>query len=86
MSVDPANPKKIYAGSEHSGFSIPRTAARAGSAPNRNTPKMMLFSALALDGGVHGRNHPVGGVSQQERQVGRIGRRAHPQRWREFPA
>ena len=52
MSVDPANPQKIYAGSEHSGLFYTDNGGARWKRAEPNTPKMMLFSALALDGGV----------------------------------
>ena len=52
MSVDPANPEKIYAGSEHSGLFYTDNAGARWKRAEPNTPKMMLFSALALNGGV----------------------------------
>ena len=52
MSVDPENPQKIYAGSEHSGLFYTETAGKNWRRAEPNPPKMMLFSALALNGGV----------------------------------
>jgi photosystem II stability/assembly factor-like uncharacterized protein len=52
MSVDPANPEKIYAGSEHSGLFYTDNGGANWKRAEPNTPKMMLFSALALNGGV----------------------------------
>jgi photosystem II stability/assembly factor-like uncharacterized protein len=52
MSVDPANPQKIYAGSEHSGLFYSENGGARWKRAEPNTPKMMLFSALALNGGV----------------------------------
>jgi hypothetical protein len=52
MSVDPDNPEKIYAGSEHSGLFYTENGGRNWKRSEPNTPKMMLFSALALNGGV----------------------------------
>ena len=52
MSVDPQNPEKIYAGSEHSGLFYTENGGARWKRAEPNTPKMMLFSALALDGGV----------------------------------
>jgi photosystem II stability/assembly factor-like uncharacterized protein len=49
MSVDPANPQKIYAGSEHSGLFYTENGGVRWKRAEPNTPKMMLFSALALD-------------------------------------
>ena len=52
MSVDPDSPHKIYAGSEHSGLFYTENAGNNWKRSEPNTPKMMLFSALALNGGV----------------------------------
>ena len=52
MSVDPDNPQKIYAGSEHSGLFYTENAGARWRRAEPNTPRMMLFSALALNGGV----------------------------------
>ena len=52
MSVDPADPQRIYAGSEHSGLFYSENGGAGWKRAEPNTPKMMLFSALALDGGV----------------------------------
>jgi photosystem II stability/assembly factor-like uncharacterized protein len=52
MSVDPENPLKIYAGTEHSGLFYTDNAGASWTRANPNVPKMMLFAALALNGGV----------------------------------
>ena len=52
MSVDPANSQKIYAGSEHSGLFYTENGGARWQRCEPNTPKMMLFSALALNDGV----------------------------------
>jgi len=52
MSVDPDNPQKIYAGSEHSGLFYTENGGARWKRSDPNTPKMMLFSALALNGGI----------------------------------
>lgn len=52
MSVDPEDPKKIYVGTEHSGLFYTRDGGAHWHRAEPNTPKMMLFSALALNGGV----------------------------------
>jgi photosystem II stability/assembly factor-like uncharacterized protein len=52
MSVDPDNPQKIYAGSEHSGLFYTDNGGARWKRAEPNTPKMMLFSALALNDGV----------------------------------
>ncbi len=52
MSVDPDHPQKIYAGSEHSGLFFTENAGKNWQRAQPNTPRMMLFSALALNGSV----------------------------------
>jgi len=52
MSVDPDNPQKIYAGSEHSGLFYTENGGARWRRAEPNTPRMMLFSALALNGSV----------------------------------
>jgi photosystem II stability/assembly factor-like uncharacterized protein len=52
MSVDPENPQKIYAGTEHSGLFYTNNAGARWMRANPNVPKMMLFAALALNGAV----------------------------------
>jgi photosystem II stability/assembly factor-like uncharacterized protein len=52
MSVDREDPKTIYAGTEHSGLFYTRDGGAHWHRAEPNTPKMMLFSALALNGGV----------------------------------
>ena len=52
MSVDVSDPQKIYAGSEHSGLFYTENGGARWKRAEPNTPKMMLFSALALDGDV----------------------------------
>ena len=52
MSVDPENPQKIYVGTEHSGLFYTDSAGARWMRANPNVPKMMLFAALALNGGV----------------------------------
>jgi photosystem II stability/assembly factor-like uncharacterized protein len=52
MSVDPENPQKIYAGTEHSGLFYTDNGGASWNRANPNVPKMMLFAALALNGGV----------------------------------
>jgi photosystem II stability/assembly factor-like uncharacterized protein len=52
LAVDPDNPQKIYVGSEHSGLFYTENAGARWKRAEPNTPKMMLFSALALNGGV----------------------------------
>ncbi len=52
MSVDPDDPQKIYAGSEHSGLFYTENGGARWRRAEPNTPRMMLFSALALNGGV----------------------------------
>jgi len=52
MSVDPQDPKTVYAGTEHSGLFYTKNAGARWHRAEPNTPKMMLFSVLALNGGV----------------------------------
>jgi photosystem II stability/assembly factor-like uncharacterized protein len=52
MSVDPENPQRIYAGTEHSGRFYTDNAGASWNRANPNVPKMMLFAVLALNGGV----------------------------------
>ncbi len=52
MSVDPQNPQIIYAGTEHSGLFYTRDGGARWLRADPNVPKMMLYSALALNGGV----------------------------------
>ena len=52
LSVDPDNPQKIYAGSEHSGLFYTENGGARWKRAEPNTPRMMLFSALAMNGGV----------------------------------
>jgi photosystem II stability/assembly factor-like uncharacterized protein len=48
LSVDPAKPELIYAGSEHSGLFFTTDGGAHWQRANPNVPKMMLFSVLAL--------------------------------------
>ena len=64
MSVDPDNPEKIYAGSEHSGLFYTENAGKAWKRAEPNTPKMMLFSALRFKRRRDGGHNPIGGLSQ----------------------
>jgi photosystem II stability/assembly factor-like uncharacterized protein len=52
MSVDEEDPKTIYAGTEHSGLFYTKDAGAHWHRAEPNTPKMMLYSTLALNGGV----------------------------------
>jgi photosystem II stability/assembly factor-like uncharacterized protein len=52
MSVDPENPQKIYAGTEHSGLFYTDDAGASWNRAQPNVPKMMLFAILALNGRV----------------------------------
>ncbi|HEU4343371.1 MAG TPA: hypothetical protein VFU31_17625 [Candidatus Binatia bacterium] len=52
LSVDPENPQKIYAGTEHSGLFYTTDGGAHWLRANPNVPKMMLFSVLALPGTV----------------------------------
>jgi hypothetical protein len=50
LSVDPENPKLIYAGTEHSGLFYTNDAGAHWLRANPNVPKMMLFCVLARPG------------------------------------
>lgn len=52
LSVDPQEPRLVYAGSEHSGLFFTTDGGSHWMRPNPNVPKMMLFSVLALPGTV----------------------------------
>jgi photosystem II stability/assembly factor-like uncharacterized protein len=52
MSVDPQNSKIIYAGTEHSGLFYTTNGGARWLRADPNVPKMMLYAALAYDGGV----------------------------------
>ncbi|HWO43899.1 MAG TPA: hypothetical protein VNO43_19075 [Candidatus Eisenbacteria bacterium] len=52
LAVDPEHPEWIYAGTEHSGLFLTKNAGALWMRANPNTPRMMLFSVLALDGHV----------------------------------
>ena len=52
MSVDPDDPQKIYAGTEHSGLFYTKDAGAHWQRADPQVPKMFLYSALALNGGV----------------------------------
>ena len=52
MSVDPEDPKKIFAGTEHSGLFYTEDAGKHWHRADPQVPKMFLYSALALQGGV----------------------------------
>jgi len=52
LAVDPENPELIYAGTEHSGLFYSKDAGSHWLRADPNVPRMMLFSALALNGGV----------------------------------
>jgi len=52
LTVDLEHPQWIYAGTEHSGLFLTRNAGACWMRANPNTPRMMLFSVLALDGHV----------------------------------
>ena len=86
MSVDPANPQKIYAGSEHSGLFYTRKRRRRLEARRTEHAKDDAVLGVGARWRRDGRNHSVGGVSQQKRRMGRIGRCARQQRRREFSA
>ena len=52
MTVDPDDSKTIYAGTEHSGLFYTKDAGAHWHRADPQVPKMMLYSALALNGGV----------------------------------
>lgn len=52
LSVDPQRPELIYAGTEHSGLFYTENGGARWLRANPNVPKMMLFTVLALNGGV----------------------------------
>jgi photosystem II stability/assembly factor-like uncharacterized protein len=52
MSVDPEHPETIYAGTDHSGLFYTTTAGARWLRADPNVPRMMLYSVLALAGGV----------------------------------
>lgn len=52
MSVDPDDSRNIYAGTEHSGLFYTKDAGAHWHRADPQAPKMFLYSALALDGGV----------------------------------
>jgi photosystem II stability/assembly factor-like uncharacterized protein len=52
LSVDPEDPRLVYAGTEHSGLFFTEDGGKKWTRANPNVPKMMLFSVLALPGTV----------------------------------
>ena len=52
MAVDQEDPKTIYAGTEHSGLFYTKDAGTHWQRADPQVPKMFLYSALALNGGV----------------------------------
>lgn len=52
MAVDEEDPKTIYAGTEHSGLFYTKDAGAHWHRADPQVPKMFLYSALALNGGV----------------------------------
>ena len=52
MSVDEEDPKTIYAGTEHSGLFFTKDGGAHWQRATPQVPKMFLYSALALNGGV----------------------------------
>ena len=52
MTVDPEDPKTLYAGTEHSGLFYTKDAGAHWHRADPQVPKMFLYSALALNGGV----------------------------------
>ena len=58
LSVDPDNPELIYAGTEHSGLFYSRNGGAKWLRADPNVPKMMLYTALALNGSIMGGTVP----------------------------
>jgi hypothetical protein len=52
LAVDSEQPELVYAGTEHSGLFLSKNGGGQWMRANPNVPKMMLFSALALNGSV----------------------------------
>lgn len=52
LTVDPEEPRLVYAGAEHSGLFFTIDGGENWQRANPNVPKMMLFSVLALSGTV----------------------------------
>jgi photosystem II stability/assembly factor-like uncharacterized protein len=52
LAVDPADPKVIYAGSEHSGLFVTRDGGTNWRRADPNVPHLMLSSLLAISGTV----------------------------------
>jgi photosystem II stability/assembly factor-like uncharacterized protein len=52
LSVDPEEPRLVYAGTEHSGLFFTTDGGARWQRANPNVPKMMLFSVLARPGTV----------------------------------
>ena len=52
LSVDPERPELIYAGTEHSGLFYTEDGGAHWRRASPNVPKMMLFTVMALNGGV----------------------------------
>ena len=52
MAVDPEDPKTIYCGTEHSGLFYTKDGGARWRRADPQVPKMFLYSALALNGGV----------------------------------
>jgi photosystem II stability/assembly factor-like uncharacterized protein len=52
MAVDPDDPNTIYAGTEHSGLFYTKDAGAHWHRADPQVPKMFLYSALAMNGGV----------------------------------
>ena len=86
MTVDAKDPKTIYAGTEHSGLFFTKDAGAHWNRAEPQVPKMFLYSALAIDGGVMVGTDPLGGVPQQKRRLGGTRGRAVAQRRRQFSA
>lgn len=52
LSIDPENPELIYAGAEHSGLFYSKNGGANWLRADPNVPKMMLYTALALNGSI----------------------------------
>jgi hypothetical protein len=52
LSIDPEDPELIYAGTEHSGLFYSTNGGARWLRSDPNVPKMMLYTALALNGSI----------------------------------
>jgi hypothetical protein len=84
MSVDPEDPQKIYAGTEHSGLFYSTDGGAHWHRAEPQVPKCFFTRHWRSTAG-DGRHDPLGGLPQQERRLGRTGRRATAQRRGQFP-